>query len=122
MTDKQRVGDKDLTDDANQPQAQPDAGRNKNAATGHELRCSRGTIREEKRKPLTPNARNQRRAQRVRWIELLAADANLHQSLGKYETKGHCKNTESHRYTVLPVTYSGDAYYYWQAYQYYCLN
>jgi hypothetical protein len=43
MTDEQRVGCKDLADAYNRPQAQPNAGRSKNAATGHEPRCSRET-------------------------------------------------------------------------------
>jgi hypothetical protein len=47
ITDEQRVGNENLTNGCGRPQAQPDAGRSKNATTGHELRCSRGTTQKK---------------------------------------------------------------------------
>jgi hypothetical protein len=93
MTDEQRVGDKNLADAGGQPQARPNAGRSKNAATGARAIALARNHTKEKEKLLTPNARSKRRRRQtlqlaqkqrtgVRLTELLGAFFNM--------VIGHC--------------------------------
>jgi hypothetical protein len=51
MTDEQHVGDEDLADAGDRPQAQPNAGRSEGAATEHELHRSPETTQKKKENP-----------------------------------------------------------------------